>query len=195
MIASKAIIVSDLIQNRLDRAQLLFQLRAEKLGIELHLINPKKSNLKDLVNQVSDVQGADDVIVAVGAPEAVESAQHLVGRDGVLNIFGGLKSGNETIQLDANIVHYKETSVTGSSGGNIWDIVRSLELIACKDIDPSAHITRIGDLYHAPTLIQQIKACELDGKAVIYPHRRSKEILSVDRWSADDEPAYLSDSE
>ena len=191
----KAIIVSDLIQNRLDRAQLLFQLRAEQLGIELHLINPKKSNLKDLVNQVSDVQGADDVIVAVGAPEAVESAQHLVGRDGVLNIFGGLKSGNETVQLDANIVHYKETSVTGSSGGNIWDIVRSLELIACKDIDPSAHITRIGDLYHAPTLIQQIKACELDGKAVIYPHRRSKKILSVDRWSADDETAYLSDSE
>lgn len=191
----RAIIVSELIQNRLDRVQLLFQLRANQLGIGLHLIDPKKSNLKNLVNFVSNGQGADDVIVAVGVPEAVENAQLLVGRDGVLNIFGGLQRGNEIVQLDGNIVHYRETSVTGSSGGNIWDIVHSLQLIASKDVDPSAHITRIGDLDHALTLIQQIKACELDGKAVIYPHRHSKNILSVDHWSSADETAYLSDSE
>ena len=68
---------------------------------------------------------------------------------------------------------------------------RTLELMAAGAIDPAAHLTRIGDLEHAPELLALVKARELDGKAVVYPHRRSDAILTVGSWTAEDERAYL----
>ncbi len=187
----RAIIVCDLLKERLDRSRSLFESRAKHLETAFHLLDAAGSNFEKSIHEITDNRGANDVIVAVGAPDAVEQAQQFVGRDGVLSIFGGLKKGNETIRLDGNIVHYRETSVTGSSGANTWDLVRALELIASGEIDPGAHITRIGDLDHTVTLIDQVKARQLDGKAVVYPHRRSKEILTVDDWGPKDETAYL----
>jgi hypothetical protein len=32
---------------------------------------------------------------------------------------------------------------------------------------------------------------QVEGKAVVYPHRRTAEILNVPRWDADDERRYL----
>jgi hypothetical protein len=37
-----------------------------------------------------------------------------------------------------------------------------------------------------------IKAQQLDGKAVVYPHRRAAEILAVPRWTLGDERRFLS---
>jgi len=46
-------------------------------------------------------------------------------------------------------------------------------------IDPEVHTTRIGDMEHAPEFLKQIKGQEIDGKAVVYPHRRSDQISVV----------------
>jgi hypothetical protein len=73
-------------------------------------------------------------------------------------------------------------------------MVRTLELIAAGTIDPAAHITRIGDLDHAPELLNMVKMHSLDGKAVVYPHRKTSAILSATHWSATDEQAYLAAS-
>jgi len=59
------------------------------------------------------------------------------------------------------------------------------------EVDPARHITRIGDLEHALEFLRMIKAQEIDGKAVIYPHRRCTEIRTVTSWSAQDEAEYL----
>ena len=63
------------------------------------------------------------------------------------------------------------------------------------EIDAGAHIARIGDLDHAVEFLQMVKAQEIDGKAIIYPHRRTDTIQSVDSWSAKDERTYLVGSE
>jgi L-iditol 2-dehydrogenase len=139
--------------------------------------------------------GADDVIVAVGSGKAIEVAQHLVGRGAVLNLFGGLKKGEDVIGFDTGMVHYKEINITGSSGGSPWDVARTLELMAAKEIDAGAHITRIGDLEHAIEFLRMIMAQEIDGKAVVYPHRRSRETRAVKSWTAQDERDYLRERE
>jgi hypothetical protein len=36
-----------------------------------------------------------------------------------------------------------------------------------------------------------VKAQTIDGKAVVYPHRRAGSILAVPKWTAADERAYL----
>ena len=187
----RAIIATDLIDERLERVRQLFELRAEKLGVALHAVNPSTTDVHRLVNDLTDHQGADDVIVAVGAGKAIEIAQGYTARGAVLNLFGGLKKGEDIIGLDTSMVHYREVNVTGSSGGSPWDVVRTLELMVSGDINAGAHITRIGDLDHAIEFLEMVRAQEIDGKAVVYPHRRTNEIISVPSWSAEDERAYL----
>ncbi len=190
----KTLLVTDFIEERLERTRTLFAKKAEAMGISLVCINGQEDVLK-AIQELSNYEGADDVIVAVGSAKAIETAQAYVARYGVLNLFGGLKKGEDLVSLDTSVVHYKEINVTGSSGGSPWDVARTLELMAANQIEASAHITRIGDLGHAIDFINMIKNKELDGKAVVYPHRRSTEILSVDAWTATDEQHYLSEAQ
>jgi threonine dehydrogenase-like Zn-dependent dehydrogenase len=190
----RAIVAIDFIDERLEQVKRLFGTRAENLGIALYPVNPSTADVHGLINELTDYRGADDVIVAVGSGKAIESGQEYTGRGAVLNLFGGLKKGQHIIGLDTGIVHYQEINVTGSSGGSPWDIARTLELMASGDINPAAHITRIGDLDHAIQFLGMVKAQEIDGKAVVYPHRRTAEVLAVPSWTAEDERAYLAGS-
>jgi threonine dehydrogenase-like Zn-dependent dehydrogenase len=187
----RAILVADLVEARLELLKTLLGARASKVGIDLQLVNPRATDLNQRVNELTNYSGADDVIVAVGSKKAIESAQTLVGRGAVLDLFGGLKKGEDLIGLDTGIVHYKEINVTGSSGGSPWDIARTLELMTAGEIDAGRHITRIGDLEHAIEFLRMVMAQEIDGKAVVYPHRHSAAIRAVKSWSTQDEREYL----
>jgi threonine dehydrogenase-like Zn-dependent dehydrogenase len=186
------VIAADFIQERLDIVTRLFGEKARRLGVDLQAFNSSTGDLGAHLAAISGERGADDVIVAVGSARAIESAEKLVARGAVLNLFGGLKKGQDVVPMDTGVIHYKEINVTGSSGGSPWDVARTLELMVAGQIEAGSHITRIGDLEHAPAFLEMIKAQQLDGKAVVYPHRRANEILSVPEWTGDDERAYLS---
>ena len=188
----RLVIVADFIEERLELVQRLFAARAAKLGVGMVTFNPGKADLKTLINEQSEYRGADDVIIAVGARSAIEGAMSYVGQGAVLNLFGGLRKSDEIVGFDTLAIHYKSVNVTGSSGGSPWDIARTLELMNSGEIDPAVHITRIGDLDHAIELLKMVKAQQIDGKAIVYPHRRTGEIKSVQTWTATDEQNYLS---
>jgi threonine dehydrogenase-like Zn-dependent dehydrogenase len=185
------VIVADFINERLELANQLFGLRAEQAGVALHIVNSRTTDLKMVVMEQTHYRGADDVIIAVGARQAIEEAMAYVGRGAALNMFAGFKKGDEIIGFDTGVIHYQSINITGSSGGSPWDIARTLELIADHSICPEAHITRIGDLEHAPVFLKQINGQQIDGKAIVYPHRRSDQISVVRSWSAQDEASYL----
>jgi L-iditol 2-dehydrogenase len=187
----RALVVTDFIDERLAKVSRLFGQRAEETGVDLRAVNPNSVDVDRLVEEMTAYRGADDVIVAVGSAAAIKAAQRWTGRGAVLNLFGGLKKGEEVVGLDTGIIHYRETVVTGSSGGSPWDVAHTLRLIAEGAVDAGAHITRIGDLDHAPRFLAMVKAAELDGKAVVYPHRRTDRIHPVDSWSRRDEEEYL----
>jgi L-iditol 2-dehydrogenase len=190
----RAIVVADLVESRLELVMFLFGSRAAALRVGLRTLNPAREDLQQVVNELTNYAGADDVIVAVGARQAIADGQSLLGRGAVLNLFGGLKKGEDTVGFDTSLVHYKEINITGSSGGSPWDVARTLELMAAREIDAGDHIARIGDLAHTAEFLQMIKAQAIDGKAVVYPHRPSSEILAVKSWTARDEKQWLVDS-
>lgn len=185
----RAIIIADVMPERLQLCERLFAKRAAQQGIKLHL-TPAGDALKNTVFSVSE-RGADDVIVAVGVKQAIYEGQFLVARGGVLNLFGGLPRRDADVSFDTTAVHYNEIVITGSSGGSPWDVAKSLSLMAKRAINPSVHITRLGDLAHVPVLLEQMKNQQLDGKAIIYPHRLSQTIRQVGQWTQDDERDYL----
>ena len=58
--------------------------------------------------------------------------------------------------------------------------------LAGDEIDPSQQADR------AVTLVLEFaREGRVQGKAIVYPHRRSDAIHDVERWSADDEKRYL----
>ena len=188
----RLVVVADFIEERLELVKRLFAARARQSGVDLITFNPSQADLKAFINEHSHYHGADDVIIAVGARAAIESALSYIGQGGVLNLFGGLKKGDEVVGLDTLVIHYKSINVTGSSGGSPWDIARTLELMASGEIDPAVHITRIGDLEHAVELLKLVKAQQIDGKAIVYPHRHAEAIQVVHTWTLADEKKYLS---
>lgn len=187
----RVIVSADHHDERLAQVQDLFGARARRVGTALHTVNSLSTDLREFVNDLTKGRGADDVIVAVGSAAAIQGAQELLARYAVLHVFGSLKKGEDNVALNLTITHYRETNLTGSAGGTPWDIARSLELMAAGEIDPGAHITRIGDLCHVKDFLHMVKERRIDGKAVIYPHRRSGRIREVRSWSAEDERAYL----
>lgn len=187
----RAIIITARRAERLAWIDDTFGSRAAAAGVELITVDATVEDLAAVVARVTDARGADDVIVTAADGEVMESAQHLLARYGVLDLFAGLPPGKELIAIDERFVHYQEINITGSSGGGPWDIIETLRLMDAGDIDAAAHIAHVGDLDHAPELLQMARDRRVEGKAVVYPHRRSESIATVSRWSAEDERRHL----
>jgi L-iditol 2-dehydrogenase len=187
----RAIIASARREERLQWLHRTFGERAAAAGVELITVNAASGDLATTLHEVSGGAGADDLIVTAADGPLMESLQHLVARYGVLDLFAGLPPGSEIIGIDERFVHYQEINVTGSSGGGPWDIIETLRLMSAREIDAGAHIGHVGDLAHAPELLRMAREGQVQGKAIVYPHRRTEAILDVERWSAADEQRYL----
>lgn len=113
------VIVTDLITERLDMAQ--------KLGADV-VCNNSEGQLQQVVNQVTNGRGADAAVVAVGvAPLVVQTAECL-GEGGRLNIFAGIYP-HTTLDIDPNLIHYKELVLTGSADSTPQDMHDALQFI------------------------------------------------------------------
>jgi L-sorbose 1-phosphate reductase len=187
----RAVIATARREERLDWLRRTFGERAGAAGVRLETVNTSESDLAAVVERVSGGRGADDVIVTAADKGVIEAAQHLVARYGVLDLFAGLPPGSEHVAVDGRLVHYRELNITGSSGGGPWDIIETLRLMAAGEIDAAAHIAHVGDLEHAPELLRMAREQRIEGKAIVYPHRRATSIATVPRWDADDERRHL----
>lgn len=85
---------------------------ARELGahgqIDASLVDPLR-----WVSEHTDGRGADVVIVAVGAPLALQQALEMAGNCSTVNFFAGTYPPT-TLQIDPNLLHYKQIRLTGS---------------------------------------------------------------------------------
>jgi L-iditol 2-dehydrogenase len=107
---------------------------ARKLGADC-VIDISREDLNNAVSELTGGAGADVVIVATAARAALESSLQVAGVGGRINFFAGLPKEQSIIDIDANIVHYKELVVTGSTGCSTSDCRRAAELVASGEVD------------------------------------------------------------
>lgn len=147
-IRPSVIVVIDLDQERLDRAEELFPVEEyAKEGIELHFVNT--GNCEDPVAELMAVSGGtgyDDVLCYAPVAAVVKQSSDILGRDGRLNFFAGPTDNKFSATMNFYDVHYNSTHVMGTTGGNTADMIESLELTAAKRIDPAVMVTHIGGL-------------------------------------------------
>jgi len=127
MAGAAKIILNDLSEARL----------AECTALEPALITVK-DNLLARIMEETDGNGAHVVITACSAAAAQQASFALAGLDGRVNFFGGLPKGKEHVELDTNIIHYKQLSVTGTTRASHSHYRKTLHFIATGlvDVDP-----------------------------------------------------------
>ncbi|MBI3590831.1 MAG: zinc-binding dehydrogenase [Candidatus Melainabacteria bacterium] len=87
---------------------------AEKLGAD-HILNIEELSEQELIEKIkylTDGNGPEIVIEAVGLPETWELATKLVSKGGLVNFFGGCKKGSK-VELDTYRIHYDELKLIG----------------------------------------------------------------------------------
>lgn len=106
---------------------------AREMGADFAL-NPSTINLKEAVTEITKGRGVDIAIIAAASAQAQKQALELCGNHGRVNFFGGLPKDNSIIQLDANLVHYKELYITGTTGQAIHQFRTTLSMMEAGHI-------------------------------------------------------------
>lgn len=128
LMGATKVIGIDLIQSRLDIAQ--------ELGAD-YTINPGETDPVAQVEEITNGEGADIIMVAVGgAAEApcAETAMDMAAHGGKINIFTGTYP-SKNINIDPNLVHYKELNVTGTRSYNLKTFQLALDLLSSGKIN------------------------------------------------------------
>ncbi len=167
----KRLVVTDIDERRLARAAQLFSPdEARRSGVELTYVNT--ASLPDPVaalRAMADGNGYDDVFVFAPVAPVVEQGDALLARNGCLNFFAGPTRTDFAAKFNFYNVHYAETHLVGTSGGNTDDMRESLDLMSRNRINPAAMITHVGGITCAAETI--LKLPEIPGaKKLVYTH-------------------------
>jgi L-iditol 2-dehydrogenase len=94
-------------------------------------------------------RGADAVVVAAPAPDAQCQALQLAGPQGRVNFFAGLPREGSKVELDSNLIHYKELVVTGTTASTNDECRAALGLILDGRVDAGSLVDARFDLASA----------------------------------------------
>lgn len=143
------VVVTDIDDARLKRAESIYTVEhAKEQGIDLRYINTSGYDdvPKSLIELTDDDHGYDDVLVFAPVRPVVEQGDKILARDGCLNFFAGPTDPEFSAEFNFYNVHYNQTHVVGTSGGNTDDMRESLELMSGGTINPAPMITHVGGL-------------------------------------------------
>ena len=122
------VIVSELIPERAAQAS--------EFGAD-RVVNPAEEELPEVIQELTNGEGVDVIIVAAPAKTAQTMAVELAAIGGRINFFGGLPKDSPTIQINANLVHYKELIVTGTTASSTQNCHQAAEIVNSGRIDLS----------------------------------------------------------
>lgn len=161
------VVVTDLDQNRLDRAEQLFPpAEAEKRGIKLVFANTSDA---EVLKELSGGTGFDDVFVYAPVPVVVELGDAILAFDGCLNFFAGPMDKGFSANFNFYNVHYAQHHVAGTSGSTVEDMKDVVRLIGEGRIDPAVMITHVGGMDAVISTTLELPRIP-GGKKLIYPH-------------------------
>lgn len=187
------VVVTDLNQDRLDRAAHLFppaEIMASE-GIDLRFVNT--GAMADPAAELIALTGGtgfDDVLCYAPVAQVAELSSAVLGRDGCFNFFAGPTDPKFSAMMNFYDVHYNSTHVMGTTGGNTDDMLESLRLTAEKRIDPAVMVTHIGGLDAAAETTLNLPKIP-GGKKLIYTHLSMPLTALTDlRAKGEEDPRY-----
>jgi threonine dehydrogenase-like Zn-dependent dehydrogenase len=164
------LVVTDIAQDRLDRAAEIFPVVwAKEKGIELIYLNT--GNIENPVARLKEIAGGgyNDVFVFAPVAPVIEQGDAILAHDGCLNFFAGPSNPEFSAKLNFYNVHYAYTHIVGTSGGNNDDMVEALDIMS-KGLDPAGLVTHVGGLNSVIETTLNLPNIP-GGKKLIYTHK------------------------
>jgi threonine dehydrogenase-like Zn-dependent dehydrogenase len=163
------IVLADINQDRILRAEKLFTDEAKNCGVRLVCVNTNGIEDPSSLLQSYVGSGFDDVFAFAPIQSVVSLASAILGRDGCLNFFAGPTDKQFSAPINFYDVHYNSTHVIGTTGGNTADMRESLDMTEKRILDPAVMVTHIGGLGCVPETTLHLPQIP-GGKKLIYTH-------------------------
>ncbi|HEY0739123.1 MAG TPA: zinc-binding dehydrogenase [Herpetosiphonaceae bacterium] len=175
------LIATDLNDERLDVLRQQFGPLAEERGKRFVLINPSQEErtLQELVQELSDGRGADDVIVSVPVPAVMADAAKLMAPDGMLVLFAGVPNGS-LAPLNISDVYLHNAQFTGTSGSSLNDQEAVIRKAEAHELTPNRSVAAVGGIEAARNGIQAMMEGRYPGKIVIFPQISGLPLTGLD---------------
>lgn len=100
-----------------------------------HVVDPRSESVPDHVARLTGGTGVDVVVTAAPAHELQAQALEVAATGGRVLFFGGLPKSRPTVELDTNLVHYKELLVVGTTASTVEDCRRAVDLVTRGVVD------------------------------------------------------------
>lgn len=124
---------------------------AEKLGADQTLLT-NEDTIGDTIREIkanSDRNSPNLVFISNNNPECVTYALDIVNKNGKIIVFSGLKKSHLSrkksisIELDPNLIHYSQISITGSFSSTPHNLKQAMSLLESNEIQVSNLITNV----------------------------------------------------
>lgn len=167
----RKIIVTEVSDIRLDSIKMFFGPLAEKYGKELVLLNPAEndSGYRAEMTKILEEGGVDDIEVMITIPAIIGDALQYLAKDGMVNIFAGMKPGVALLVDPMLIAGDRQGRFIGHSGSTLDDQKAVVDRCITNQLDTNLSVAAIAGLLEIPDGIRAMKDSVYPGKIVIYP--------------------------
>jgi threonine dehydrogenase-like Zn-dependent dehydrogenase len=163
----KLVMLTDIDQKRLDRAEKLFPAdKIKKDNVDLLFINTNNVSVSEIFNKTGN-QGFDDIFIFTPVKDLVRQAVKLLSIGGCLNFFAGPTDTDFSAEINFYDVHYNRHHIIGSAGSNSDDLRETIDLIDKNILNPAIMVTHVGGLDAAADTILRLPDIA-GGKKLIY---------------------------
>lgn len=127
------VIVSDMSEYKLRKAL--------KVGCD-YAINITEKDIISEVNQITNGQGVDVIVIAAGVSSLVSDAVNMVRRAGRIIVFSGFDK-NKLVTLDASRFFKDEISIIGTYSVTPYEFPEALDLLEKRKLNTDEMITHV----------------------------------------------------
>jgi NADPH:quinone reductase-like Zn-dependent oxidoreductase len=158
----------------------MFTPLAEKNGRTIRIFNPNTSSQSfyDFVMEVTQGQGADDVVVSVPVAKLMEEGDAVKKPDGMLVLFAGVPNGTLGY-VKLGDVYLSNAQYTGTSGLTMNDQVAVMERRVAGMLSPGRSIAAIGGMECAIDAFNAVMESRYPGKIVIFPQIHNLPLMGL----------------
>ena len=177
----KVMIATDVNESRLDALNERFVPLAEEYGKKLYVINPitSEQSLYDLVMELTDNKGAEDVVASVPSAALMTEADTLMNENGMMVFFAGIPNGTMG-ELNLSNVYLHNAQYTGTSGLTIDDQAAVLKRAEEGVLSPGRMVAAIGGMNAGLDAIDGVINSSSPGKIVLFPQIENMPLMSLD---------------
>ena len=176
------IIATEVSAGRIDVLRQSFSPLAEKHGVKFYLHNPTQAEISihDLVMEVTDGVGADDVVMCVPVARLMEEAATLMKDDGMLVLFAGVPNLTYAA-ADLSKVYLHNAQYTGTSGLTIQDQAQVMDRAMDGSLSPERVVAAVGGIEAAREAMKAVMEGSYPGKVVIFPQLHDLPLMGLDQ--------------